>query len=169
MHPVARAARKKARGFGIVIHKAIVEFRTDFVGALADRRADDGVDAPPLGAEVAHRVNRRLEHTRMCPFPTGMCRADHAGFGIGKKDRHAIRRQNGQRHTRCRSNQRIGLGARVVRPGECFDCRRMDLVHTDKVVRCHRHGVCNALAVDGHDLGLVRAARAAIESLKDPR
>ncbi len=58
--------------------KALDEFAADFVGVLADQRADGGDDAAAVGAEFFHRVDGGFQHAGQRALPAGMRRADHA-------------------------------------------------------------------------------------------
>ena len=95
---------------GIGIEEAFDEFAADFVGVLADQRADRGDDAAALGAEFFHRVDGGFQHAGQRALPAGMRGADHARGGIDEQDRSAIGRGDADRETLGARDD--GVGAR---------------------------------------------------------
>ena len=67
---------------GHVVGEGLEELGADLVGALADRGADHGGDAPAVRAEALHRAERGFEHPVERALPARMRRADDAGLAV---------------------------------------------------------------------------------------
>ena len=94
MRRVMATARKEAAIPRVIIQKAFDEFRAHLIGALADRGADRGMDAPPPGPKRHHGIDRCLQDAVKRALPTRMRRPDNARIGIGEENRLAIRCQD---------------------------------------------------------------------------
>jgi hypothetical protein len=98
-----------------------------------------------------------------------MHRADHAGLVIGQQDGHAIGGQHAECNAGCRGNQRIGAaGMAFDRGRDGDDIRRMHLIRADQGTGRHVERMRHPGAVDRDDIGLIRRAGAAVESLEHP-
>ena len=98
--------------FSVGIQKPLDEFAADFIGVLADQRADGGDDAGAVGAEFLHRVDGGFQHAGQRALPAGVRCADHARARVGEQDRAAIRGGDADGDALRAGDERVG--ARLV-------------------------------------------------------
>ena len=159
---------KNTRVLGVGIQEALDEFAADFVGVLADQRADGGDDAAAVGAEFFHRVDGGFQHAGQRALPAGMRGADHARGGIGKQDRAAIGGGDADGDAFGAGDDGVGARPRVALPwsGRHHDVGRMDLVRAEKALGRNAHLLGHPAAVFRDMGGIVVRAEAAIEALR---
>ena len=88
-------------------------------------------------------------------LPAGMCRADHAGFGVGEQHGTAIGTQDTDGYARLVGDHRVGLRALAAEGlPERDNVRRMDLMNGRQQVGRDAHRCCDAVAILAH-LGLI--------------
>ena len=168
-HPVTVALGKVAGKFFALCHETIEKFWSDFIGALADRGADDGANITRGGPKRLHGVNGGMQNSVQRAAPPSMGGTDHARFSVGKQHRLAISGQDRQcQPRRCRDQcvraRFVGLWL-----GEGDHTCGMNLMYARQMIRRHAHGISHAGAVDGNDIALIGAAKAAVQSCIDTR
>ena len=82
LHAVVFPAREKAGAVLVVGVKCLKELWTDFVGLLADRRADRDFDLRSLRSECVHGIQRCLKNAVQRAFPPGVGPADDTRLGV---------------------------------------------------------------------------------------
>ena len=161
--PVSLSLGEEAGMGGIEIQKGLGELRSHLIGALADRRPDDGPDARTGRAKVDHRVDRGVKHPVERPAPARVGRADDAPFRAGEKHRLAVGGQHGERDAGGSGHQRIGTGPLGKRFGHRHHIGGVDLVDPLQMRQRHPHGLRHPGAVDLHHLGLIGTAGATVQ------
>lgn len=90
LHAVVLAICEKAGAGGIVVLEPFEELWADFVGALGNAGADDGLDVLAVGTEVFHRIDCCLKDTTNSAAPTCVRGTDDTSMWIGEQHGLAI-------------------------------------------------------------------------------
>ena len=131
---------KKTPFSGVCIQKTFDEFAADFIGVLADQRADGRDDAGAVGAEFLHRVDSGFQHTGQRALPAGVRCTDHARAGVGEQDRAAIRSGDTDSDAFGAGDERVGTWlVALPRSGRHHDVGRMDLVRAEQALGRNAH------------------------------
>lgn len=159
------AGDEEAGVFAIGVKEAGAECVVDLVGWLSNARPDRGLDAIAPGAELLHRLDRRVGDSGESTAPAGMGRGDDRCVVVREQNRRAIGGEDSEQKVGPIGDHRIGTRASILRPRRVRhdNLGGMNLVD-GRQLRIGKQSGNGKAAVAGNRLGVVAAAIADVQA-----
>ena len=124
----ARVLRKPIRGARILRHKRRAHLLAHLKVSRANGGREPGEDLLRFGP---HRGDRRFQHARRQPAPSGVRGGHDRPIGTGEQHRQAIGHHVSRQHAASFASDRAVGGARLGFPVRIDDARAMDLLEPE--------------------------------------